>query len=213
MFLLDSRKCLEIEKRPGTRPKTSVRPEADVSELWGRLLRGGQAGTGICYCWEPFQRKHIQHGQDLGIRLVRCEWGRQDNPTGAKRLLLCILSYLKKHERSASRRPPPLKIPFPQMEKKNNSWINAERVGEKAGNKKVVTPDRAQLPVLSTSWGAACSSACACSMACRKYKSPPVSQRLPTWAGLTSHPVVTDDPSVSPDSSRLTLDPALRPRK
>ena len=75
MFLSDSRKCPGIEMPPATRPKPSRRLEADVRELWSRLPRGEQQGTGICHRWEVFQKKHIQHGQDVGERTVRCVWG------------------------------------------------------------------------------------------------------------------------------------------
>lgn len=75
MFLSDSRKCPGIKMPPGTWPKPSRRLEADVHELWSGLPKGEQQGTGICHRLEVFQKKHIQHGQDVGECIVRCVWG------------------------------------------------------------------------------------------------------------------------------------------
>lgn len=212
MFLPDSRKCLEIEMRPGARPKK--RCEAWSCHQWA-LRKAAERGT----------------GREGYLPLLGALSG-ETHPTWTRsRRKVCKVWVGETRQPNRSKTSPALHPELPQKArkkripqtphrkslllkwKKKNNWMNDKRVEEKAGNKKVVAPDRAQLPALSTSWGAACSSARACSMASRKSKSPPVSQRLPTWAGLTSHLVVTDDPSGSPDSSRLTLDPAWRPRK
>lgn len=60
MVLLDSRKCPGMPS--GAKPKSIRRLGADVHEL----PRGQQHGTGIHHGWEVFQKKLIQHGQDIG---------------------------------------------------------------------------------------------------------------------------------------------------